>query len=270
MSFSAASRIIARSARQMAVRRLPTVSMASKMIAPRASMNATRAFSVTAFKNQKSAADAQLLSVLKTEIDIEKADEIYAANLESNLKFINSRGFEIIMKDGRDEVQLIKKDGGETIHVFFSVSDVTNADTYDFQDDPEEISEIEGAPEESLMNGDITPIRANIVIEKSSGGALGIECVSQDNLLIIENITPYESADVALANSAENDYQRRSVFQGPSFSDLDESLQAAIEKYLASKGIDAGLSSFISEFSTDRENREYIIWLNNLKSFVEA
>lgn len=93
------------------------------------------------------------------------------------------------MKDGRDEVQLIKKDGGETIHVFFSVSDVTNADTYDFQDDPEEISEIEGAPEESLMNGDITPIRANIVIEKSSGGALGIECVSQDNLLIIENIT---------------------------------------------------------------------------------
>lgn len=267
MSFAAVSRIAVCSARQFATRSLPAVAMASKMAVPRVGMTATRAFSVTALNNQKAdltAADSQLASVLKKEIEIESTAE----SEPEDTKWLEKSGFKLVVKDGSDEVELVKKEGGEIIHVFFSVSDITNGDAYDFNEEGFEGEANEGEGEEDLPI-DVPPIRANIVVEKGTS-ALTIESVIQSNLLLVENVTPYESVDVALANSADSDYLRRSVYQGPAFANLDESLQSALEQYLDSRGIDAELASFISDFSNVRENKEYILWLNKVKNFVEA
>lgn len=266
MSFAAVSRIAARSVRQVAARRAPIVAMASKMAVPRVSM-AARAFSVTAFNAEKmnlNAADSELSAVLKKEIEIETTAE----NEPEDVSWLQQSGFKLIAKDGSDEVELVKKEGSEIIHVFFSVSDITNGDAYDFNEEGFE-NEANEAEAEGDMPIEAPPIRANIIVEKGTG-ALAIESVIQSNLLLIENVTPYESSEVALANSADSDYKRRSIYQGPAFANLDESLQSALEQYLDSRGIDSDLASFISDFSNVRENKEYILWLNKIKNFVEA
>lgn len=267
------SRIALRSARQLAVRRLPVAAMAS---APRlASFNAARTFAVSSLNRQKSsltAADAQLSTVIKNEINIEV--ETAESNPEADTaKWLEKSGFQLVVKDGTDEIELIKKEGGEVIHIFFSVSDITNGDAYDFNEEGLE-NEANEAAEEAEEDADdfgleVSPIRANIIVEKTAG-ALSIESVIQSNLLLVENVTPYESAEVALANTADADFKRRSIYQGPAFANLDENLQSALEQYLESRGIDAGLASFISDYANVRENSEYILWLKKIKNFVEA
>lgn len=165
-------------------------------------------------------------------------------------------------KEGNDEVELVKKTGGETIHVFFSVSDITN-------DSPESL--FEGQEEEGAdkLDSELPPVRANVVIEKATG-ALGVECVVQNNVLLIESITPYASGELALSTSAEFDYKRRETYQGPPFLNLDENVQSSFEQYFETRGIDADLADFIVEYASHRENKEYLNWLKNFKTFIEA
>lgn len=125
----------------------------------------------------------------------------------------------------------------------------------------------EDIPED--MEGDMPPIRANIVIEKPAG-ALGVECIVQNNILLIESITPYATGELALSNSAEADYKRREIYQGPPFANLDENVQSSFEQYLETRGIDTDLADFIIEYSSHRENKEYVNWLKKFKTFVEA
>ncbi|VVT47400.1 uncharacterized protein SAPINGB_P001692 [Magnusiomyces paraingens] len=266
------ARIALRSARQVAIRRLPVAAMASASRIP--AFSAIRTFSATTKSMEKlplTASDAQLSRVLKNEINIEV--ETSQENPEADsAKWLEKSGFQLIAKDGTDEIELIKKEGGEVIHIFFSVSDITNGDAYDFNNDEfaeNEHSEEAAEEEEDADFIEAPPIRANIVVEKASG-ALSIESVIQSNLLLVENVTPYESADVALANTSEADFKRRSIYQGPAFSNLDENLQSALEQYLESRGIDAGLASFISDYANVRENNEYILWLKKIQNFVEA
>lgn len=266
-----AARTSLRLGRQAVFRQIPAV-------APRmARMNLARAFSVSAMTQQKSSltsSDAQLAAVLKNEIKIESStDELSDAT--EYTKWLESSGFQLNSTPGKDEIELIKKEGGEVIHVFFSVSDITNGDAYDMENQFEDMegeqaeeADLEGGEEDAYDLG-ASPIRTNVVIEKD-GSALSIECVIQSNLLLIENVTPYESAELALSATAESDYKRREVFQGPAFSNLDENLQSALEQYLESRGVDSDLANFISDYSSIRENEEYILWLKKIQKFVEA
>ena len=50
--------------------------------------------------------------------------------------------------------------------------------------------------------------------------------------------------------------------------DLDESLQKAFLKYLAARGIKGSLYNFLHEYMMTKEDKEYVVWLKNLKEFV--
>lgn len=54
------------------------------------------------------------------------------------------------------------------------------------------------------------------------------------------------------------------------FSNLDESLQAEFEGFLEERGIDSGLALFCVDLVEYKEQREYMRWLDQVKSFVEA
>lgn len=130
------------------------------------------------------AADSQLASVLKKEIEIESTAE----SEPEDTKWLEKSGFKLVVKDGSDEVELVKKEGGEIIHVFFSVSDITNGDAYDFNEEGFEGEANEGEGEEDLPI-DVPPIRANIVVEKGTS-ALTIESVIQSNLCWLRMLHP--------------------------------------------------------------------------------
>lgn len=265
MSSMAAIKIAARlGLRTVSRQGIYAVPRASAMIRPAACMS--RSFTMsTRLLNKASltAADSQLAGILNTEIKLEADTDEPAPEIISD--FLKTSGFNIVEKEGVDEVELIKKDGGETIHVFFSVSDITNDSAESFFENAE--GQEGEVPED--VEGDMPPIRANIVVEKASG-ALGVECVVQNNVLLIESITPYASGELALSNSAEADYKRREVYQGPPFTNLDENVQSSFEQYLETRGIDTDLADFIIEYSSHRENKEYVNWLKKFKTFVEA
>lgn len=243
---------------------LRTVSRQATLSVPRIFATPARTFSLSSTllnKPSLTAANTQLADVLKSEINLEVETEEPIPEVVND--YLSTSGFQVVEKEGLDEVELVKKVGNETVHVFFSVSDITNGN-------PEQFFEEENAEaEEEELAEDLSPIRANIVIEKA-GSALGVECVVQHAIIMIESITPYPSGEAALANTVEADYKRREIYQGPSFDNLDESVQSSFETYLEARGINSELADFIAEYSSYRENKEYLNWLKKFRTFVEA
>ncbi|PPS12283.1 hypothetical protein GOBAR_AA08360 [Gossypium barbadense] len=59
------------------------------------------------------------------------------------------------------------------------------------------------------------------------------------------------------------------AYEGPDFNDLDENLQKGFYKYLEVRGIKPSTTNYLREYMADKDNREYLLWLKNLKKFVE-
>ena len=67
------------------------------------------------------------------------------------------------------------------------------------------------------------PARANVTIEKAGmKGALQVETIAQDGVIVIENVYYYPDTKLADPNSAEADWLRRTIYTGPQFGSLDE------------------------------------------------
>jgi len=114
------------------------------------------------------------------------------------------------------------------------------------------------------------PARVNITIEKPNQGALQVDAIAQDGQIAIENVFYHKSAQMATAQTAEADWERRGMYAGPPFNNLDEDLQVLIERYLDERGIDTALALFIPDYIDFKEQKEYVAWLENVKGFFEA
>lgn len=53
-------------------------------------------------------------------------------------------------------------------------------------------------------------------------------------------------------------------------SDLDENLQKAFHKYLEIRGIKPSTTNFLHEYMIEKDNKEYVRWLKDVKDFVQA
>ncbi|EOA89736.1 Mitochondrial acidic protein mam33 [Exserohilum turcicum] len=112
------------------------------------------------------------------------------------------------------------------------------------------------------------PAHATIRIERPSKGALVIEATAQDGDFLIEDLYYFPSGDLADPATAEKDWARRALYTGPPFNNLDEDLQILLEKYLEERGINTRLALFIPDYIDHKEQKEYVRWLNNIKTFV--
>lgn len=101
-------------------------------------------------------------------------------------------------------------------------------------------------------------------------GAMTVDTVAQDGMITVENVMFYKDANLASEQTAEADWQRRGLYIGPRFSELDESLQALFVRYLEERGINDALATFLPEYVEYKEQKEYTQWLENMKSFVSA
>lgn len=218
-------------------------------------------------------ADAELLGALRSELKIESESlENEAEDHQRFQEYLEKHGFQLVAEPGHEEVQLVRNSGSETVRIFFNISDVINSDSLlddaEFEDAAED-EDAAAAREDDFKSDVELPIRLNIVVEKPSGGALGIEAVAQDDMILVESIIPYASKELATDESAEADYKRRQAYQGPPFSVLDPSVQNAVQQFLESRSIDSGLALFIAEFSSFRENKEYISWMGKIANILE-
>jgi complement component 1 Q subcomponent-binding protein, mitochondrial len=140
-----------------------------------------------------------------------------------------------------------------------------------FKQAPEDsISAADGEQGEGEGQEESYPARVNIVVEKPGKGALAVETVAQDGVIVIDNVYYYPDASYALAKTADKAHERQDMYVGPPFGNLDEDLQVLFEKYLDERGINTALALFVPDYIDMKEQKEYLRWLSNVKGFVEA
>ncbi|KAJ9180660.1 hypothetical protein P3X46_008874 [Hevea brasiliensis] len=96
--------------------------------------------------------------------------------------------------------------------------------------------------------------------------------ISKGNGLCLEfGITAYPDEitidTLSLRNSEHSEDEL--ACEGPDFFDLDENLQKAFHKYLEIRGIKPSTTNFLFEYMRNKDDKEYLLWLKNLRSFME-
>ncbi|TGZ81206.1 mitochondrial glyco protein [Ascodesmis nigricans] len=224
-------------------------------------------------------------------------------------EFMDSSPFKINDQPGQEQVELVRKFGDETIRVSFSIADINNIDNENLNDhslfddqhsedgqvpassdqsggaqsvqakregrvasaeDPAAEEEFGEEEEEEDISEESFPARVQVTIEKPNQGALQIDAVAQDGMIVVDNVFFLKNANLASARTAEADWERRGVYAGPPFSNLDEDLQVLLERYLDERGINTSLALFVPDYIDYKEQKEYLSWLENLKGFVDA
>lgn len=99
--------------------------------------------------------------------------------------------------------------------------------------------------------------------QQPNQGALQVEAMAQDGMVVIDNVFYHKSAALATAQTAEADWERRGVYAGPPFGNLDEDLQVLIERYLEERGINTALALFVPDYIDYKEQKEYLSWLES-------
>lgn len=104
-----------------------------------------------------------------------------------------------------------------------------------------------------------------ITIEKKGGGqGMTAFCNTHQgdgHRFVVGNVKVWSSV-------AERD--DAAAFNGPDFEDLEDKVQEAMDEYLGEIGITDEIYDFIDASAVDKENREYMRWLENLNNFLKA
>ena len=129
--------------------------------------------------------------------------------------------------------------------------------------DREELMDDESASGEDPNAEPSFPARVNVVIEKPGKGSLLVETTAQDGEIVIDNVYYYKDGALADAKTAEADWKKRSLYEGPPFANLDEDLQLLLERYLDERGINTALALWVPEYIDFKEQREYLDWLSS-------
>ncbi|KAI9669162.1 MAG: hypothetical protein M1829_005163 [Trizodia sp. TS-e1964] len=258
--------------------------------------------------DKEGSVDQELVAKFESELELEQ--EVNGSHeLPPTLKgFLEEGSFKLNDIPGQEEVELVRKFGDETIRIKFSIADIDGLDPESgmqdraFEDEDDESLDAaesgkdvnnNGPPyggnnkvdeEESFSKAEEAqedaeddesqepsfPARVNVTIEKPGKGALHIVTVAQDGVIVIDNVYYFKDASSADPKTAEKDFQRRGMYTGPPFGNLDEDLQVLLERYLDERGVNTALALFVPDYIDFKEQKEYVNWLSNAKSFVEA
>jgi complement component 1 Q subcomponent-binding protein len=259
-------RAVAPAARTLAANILPS----TRIINP--NIGFIRAFGVSAHRlGEGLTVDQDLVHKLSEELQFEKDNDAEASTPQFITEFLQNNSFKIEDHPGVAEVTLARTFGNEKIRVAFSV-DINQSEGFEdlFEEDDVDSTEEPTVDEDESDEESSFPVHATVTIEKGGKGAISINITSQDGAFMINNVLFYKDGKFATDKSSEAETKRQSLYLGPEFSQLDESLQVLLERYLEERGINTALALFIPYYSEYKEQKEYIRWLSNIKDFVEA
>ncbi|EDO07793.1 Mitochondrial glycofamily protein [Babesia bovis T2Bo] len=187
-----------------------------------------------------SAESEKLRELVQGEIQHENSNYESPANIKT---FLEKNDWNFVEKDGDINMTLEKTVDGKKVTVDFQL--VSPFET-----------EGDGEAQAEMTDFSVT-------VEKPTGQGITFYCSTLQNddkfRYMICNVRFF--SDEASKNSV-------STYNGPDFEDLDDSLQATLDEWLGSLGIDGELCDFIDSCSIDKEQREYIFWLKGLEKFL--
>ncbi|CAL8464435.1 g3970 [Coccomyxa elongata] len=170
-------------------------------------------------------------------------------------------GWSLTEVEGNSKVSLTREVGDEVVQVDFIAREYGNM-TFDEDDEAED--EDEGDEEDDDYSDNSMTIEVAVMKEKA------------DKALIFEAETDGEFVrilDVSLESVKDgeaDDEDEETIYGGPVFTELDDKLQQAFVDYLEERGVNAELGRYILDYAEDKEQREYMKWLEGVKNFVEA
>jgi complement component 1 Q subcomponent-binding protein, mitochondrial len=129
--------------------------------------------------------------------------------------------------------------------------------------DRPELADNEDAAAGEQAQGPAYPAAVHVTISKPGKGAIQIVTNAQDGLIVIENVYYYPNAEIAEAETPENEFARANVYAGPPFQNLDPELQSMLERYLDERGVNEQLAAFVPDYVDHKEQREYVQWLES-------
>eukprot|EP00878_Enallax_costatus_P000814 GHUV01000939.1.p1 GENE.GHUV01000939.1~~GHUV01000939.1.p1 ORF type:complete len:252 (+),score=58.73 GHUV01000939.1:177-932(+) len=111
--------------------------------------------------------------------------------------------------------------------------------------------------EEEDEGAEADDVNFNVTVTKGDK-ALVFECISDGSYVDIRHI----SLEPAGGLDSETTYT------GPVFAELDSELQNAFREYITERGINEDLGEFLRHLMFDKEQQEYMHWLDTVKDFV--
>ncbi|RDX86651.1 putative protein, mitochondrial, partial [Mucuna pruriens] len=189
----------------------------------------------------KTSADDGLIQVLQSEIKCALEDD----HAQHQVEIPDDFPFEIEDNPGERTIQLKGQFGDETIRVQVDIPNVA----------PEENED----DDEGEKNDNESSIPLVVSVFKGNGVSLEFGVTAFPDEISIDSLS--------VKQSEESEDQL--AYEGPEFIDLDENLQKAFHKYLEIRGIKPSTTNFLQEYMFSKDNKEYVMWLKNLKNFVE-
>ncbi|PPS17258.1 hypothetical protein GOBAR_AA03310 [Gossypium barbadense] len=142
-------------------------------------------------------------------------------------------------------------------------------------EESDEYDQAEGTPSEFPFKIEDTPGLQTITLTREYDGELIKVNVHMPDLVtgcpsLEFNCTAYPDEITIDSLSVRNpNSEDELAYEGPDFYDLDENLQKAFHKYLEIRGIKPSTTNYLHEYMINKDGREYILWLKNLKKFIE-
>ncbi|GMI80769.1 hypothetical protein like AT3G55605 [Hibiscus trionum] len=197
----------------------------------------------TAVASKKPSSDESLIRVLESEIQCAEEDG------SDQVKGTPS-GFPFEIEDipGIQTVELSREYNGELVKV-----DVHMLELEDEQEEGEDNDE------DDYEDQNKTSIPLVVTVSKKDGTSLEFSCTATADQIAIDSLC-FRSC---------SDPEDELAYEGPDFGDLDENLQKGFHKYLEVRGINPNITNFLHEYMINKDSREYLNWLKNLKKFVE-
>ncbi|KAJ0962471.1 hypothetical protein J5N97_030299 [Dioscorea zingiberensis] len=198
---------------------------------------------------EKPASDADLVKVIDSEIICAEESDDHDRVEEIPQGF----PFEIQDENGMNVITLKRTYQTESIEVSVSMPCLVTGE------EPENAGGGDNDDEDYEKPGQ-SSLPLTVVITKEGGPILEFYCTAYPDEVVIDSMSVGEN---------EQTGEEALAYEGPDFNDLDENLQKAFHKYLELRGICALNTNFLHEYMINKDSREYLLWLKDLKKFVE-
>ncbi|GMY14480.1 Mitochondrial glycoprotein [Fagus crenata] len=196
----------------------------------------------TELASKKPSNDESLIQVLESEIQCAEEEDH-----ELTEEFPEGFPFEIEDNPGQRTILLKRKYQDEIIKVEVDMPQTEVGEDEDAGD---------GGDEEDNVNSSIPLV---VSITKGSGLCLEFSVTALPDEICIDSLS------IKLPEGSEDQL----AYEGPDFNDLDENLQKAFHKYLEIRGIKPITTNVLHEYMGTKDNKEYLLWLKNIKNFIE-
>lgn len=181
---------------------------------------------------------SSLLKTLQSEVEYEK--ENY--NAPEDLAKGPPAPFKLQETPEDTQITLTRDFHGETISVDLMVNNQPEQEPYETENGELEVD---------------VGVMFNVSVVKGDK-RLVFECRSDGSYMVIQHVS-FEPADGEVSESA---------YTGPVYEELDEQLQTDFSDYLLERGITEELGAYLLQLLHDKEEREYMGWLQNVHGFV--